>query len=327
MKRSILVLLGCALCTPTVAQAQEGPAALFPTGFHPAILTQGQTLDDAPTIYLPTAGNATPPTCESLFCVTAKNLAISQRLPLSAGAQPRILTRPQKGRLTVEGERFLYQPYPGQTGTDRFTYCAVSQAGGYSAPAVVEVVVEREELPTFDDLGGSESAYPAAKLCQAGVLSGEAAGSRRFFYPERQVTAGEFLVMTLAAAGEDGALPACVNTGLPGDSQLPGWLKPYLQKALALGILREEEPFDPDAIPTRAQAVVWAQRAAALQPVERYNLQLDDLAQIPPEAMESYLQLAAAGLLRCEGEKALPRQPLNRAYAAELLWPVYDRLH
>lgn len=323
MKRLPLLALGCALLSATAAYAQEEPTGFFPTGFDTRVLTRGQTLDEALTIYLP-RGSETAPACGSLSCVTAKNLPISQRFDIGQDAQARLLSRPRKGQVTLMGDHFLYRPYAGQTGSDRFTYCAVDRSGNYSAPAVVEIAIEREELPTFDDLTDSRIAYPAAKLCEAGVLSGEASGNGRFFYPQRTVTAAEFLVMTLAAVGEDEALPVCINTGLPQDGELPGWLKPYLQRAMELGILQPGEDFDPQATPTRAQAVVWAQRAASPEPVERYNLQLTDLAQVPAEAMDSYLQLAAAQLLRCEGEAAKPLEPLDRAYAAELLWPVCD---
>lgn len=128
-------------------------------------------------------------------------------------------------------------------------------------------------------MAGHSQEYAAVMLQEYGILSGEQVGGQTFFYPDRTVTRGDFLVMLMACIGLDQNLPVCVNTGLSNDVQIPLWLKPYVHAALDLGIL-EEKPFEAQEEITRAEAVVLVSRATGKQ-VGSGKLCYTDAEEIP----------------------------------------------
>ena len=143
-----------------------------------------------------------------------------------------VMQRPKKGLLQVKDNMFHYEPYLGMTGNDRFTYCAVDDKGNYSREVAVDLSIQKMlDGITFVDMQQNPSLYAAVKLHEKGVLTGEKVGSVSYFYPERGVTRGEFIVMLASAYGLEGDLKACVNTGMRDDTDIPLWLKPYVQLA------------------------------------------------------------------------------------------------
>lgn len=231
---------------------------------------------------------------------------------------------PEKGSLKLEGRTFIYTPYPGSTGEDSFQLAACDPYGNQSAAAYFHVSIEAAaQAPYFADMNRHPYEYSAIQLVKSGVISGEEIGSRRFFYPERSLTRGEYLVMLLSARGWDQDLPICINTGLTNDTDIPLWLKPYVKRAIEKGIVTEDT-FDTQKVPTRAEAVVLCSRAAQIQDILKYNLTIADLDKIPSWAMESYLNLAAYRILDLYDGYAYPNDPLDRGYSASLIWQLYQ---
>lgn len=52
-----------------------------------------------------------------------------------------LVTKPQKGRVEIEGSTYRYYPYDGVAGKDSFRYAAVDKTGRVSAPARVNLSV------------------------------------------------------------------------------------------------------------------------------------------------------------------------------------------
>lgn len=237
-----------------------------------------------------------------------------------------VRTAPQKGVLTSVGSGLVYVPYKDATGTDSAVICAVNESGNYSEDVALSITIEdSKDNFAFADMGSSPSHYAAIKLRQAGRIGGEQVGETWFFHPTREVTNGEFLVMILSALGEDGNLSPTVSTGLNKDSEIPDWLKPYVAKAITLGIIKEKT-FDVNDVPTRAEAVLLIDRALRKSPVRNYNLTLEDVGEIPSWALESYMKLAKYGMLGLYDNRAYPNKSLNRDYAAELIWGLFRNI-
>ncbi|WRS28467.1 Ig-like domain-containing protein [Oscillospiraceae bacterium MB08-C2-2] len=273
-----------------------------------------------------------PPVVEGMSISTVENIAVQSYLNVydSEGdaVSIQVTQRPTRGEVTFDGKAFRYRPYQNMIGPDSFTVCAVDSAYNFSKEATINVEIEKSPLGfVFTDMKNSPSAYAAIKLHQSGVATGQRVGNQWFFYPEHQMTKGEFLVMLLAAIGQDKSLPPTVNTGLPSDSIIPSWLKPYVKQGLALGILAKNEDFLPDQIPTRAEAVILTDRAAGITDVKQYNLQISDLSDIPSWAMQSYMDLAAYKMLDLYDGSAHPSQPLTNSYCADLIWQLYKHSH
>ena len=234
-----------------------------------------------------------------------------------------ISASPKKGQVTLVGDTFIYTPLPGAKGKDQFTFYAQDNRGNFSDTGVVTIQIERSSnSPYFADLQGSRYEYAAVKLADAGVISGEQFGGSRLFYPDRQVTGGEMIVMILAAMGQDKNLTPCVNTGLEKDSEIPMWLKPYLSRAMEHGIINSND-FDPTAVLRRAEAVQLIYRASGIKVPQRTSLQLRDVKEIPTTALQAYMALADQGLLEHYDGYSTPAAPLERGYAAGLLWGLY----
>lgn len=230
---------------------------------------------------------------------------------------------PQKGALSIEGCSFVYTPYPGVRGQDSFSITAHDRYGNRSGEAVIAISIDASSnLPYFCDMANHPYEYSAMKLSEAGIVSGETIGSRLFFYPQRQVTRGELLLMLLAARGWDKDLAPCVNTGLENDGGIPVWLKPYVRRAIDMGIITEQR-FETDTVPMRAEAVVLTCRAAQINDSLKYNLMLYDLDTIPDWSIEAYLNLTAYRMLDLYDGYAYPKRATDRAFAASLAWQLY----
>ncbi|MBC8570169.1 Ig-like domain-containing protein [Zongyangia hominis] len=233
----------------------------------------------------------------------------------------KITQQPTKGELKVSGMSFSYEPYPGETGKDRFSYCAVDSQGNYSSDAVVNIDLEKCSGTQYADMAKNPSAYAAVKLSEAGLMTGEKLGGTQLFYPERSVSRGELMMMLLAAKGYDKDLAACVNTGLDNDSEIPMWLKPYVASAMENGLITESS-FQASGVPTNAEAVVMVNRASGVDNATGVNLKVSDAGEIPDWATQSYMNLSAYGMLSTHDGSVYPTKELSRAGAADLVWAL-----
>lgn len=267
------------------------------------------------------------PVLEGALYETAENIAVYGTLrtydPEGDELLISVTAPPEKGQVSFEGAAFRYIPFPGETGSDQFTVTACDRYGNCSKKAVVSIsIASGSGLPYFCDMDRNLHEYSALKLAQAGIMSGEQIGARRFFYPEREMSRGELVVLLLACRGWDTGLSPCVSTGLQNDANIPLWLKPYIRQAMEKGIITEGA-FDTETVPTRAEAVVLCCRAAGIDDILKYRLDLRDVEKIPDWAMEAYLSLAAYRMLECGDGYAYPTAPLQRGYAAALSWQLY----
>ncbi len=298
----------------------EASFTLLPDADQAVAATLAYTMQAAPN---------SPPTVKGASYETLQGVRRYGRLvasdPDGDRLSYRLVTPPKKGQVTIVGDAFIYTPLPGAKGKDRFAFCVQDERGNLSPVGAVNIQIEKlAQSPYFTDLQGSRYEYAAVKLAEAGVLSGERFGGSRLFYPERKVTGGELVVMVLAAAGLDSNLAPCINTGLENDGEIPLWLKPYLNRAREAGVITGAS-FDPAAVPKRSEAVELICRAAGVKPPQRLNLRLRDVGEIPTGALPAYMALAEEGLLEHYDGYSTPAAPLDRGYAAGLLWGLYSR--
>lgn len=146
-------------------------------------------------------------------------------------------TAPKKGSVTVQGDVFTYTPFEGKSGDDSFTYTATDAGGNVSAPATVKVTVEKTKSGvTYQDTGDCAGAAAAQYLAEAGVFTGPCMGGSYYFEPDRTVSRGEFLAMTMELAGLEAN--AVTMTGFSDDDAIPTWAKAYAAAGLADGIVQ-----------------------------------------------------------------------------------------
>lgn len=231
---------------------------------------------------------------------------------------------PQKGSIVFDGCSFIYKPFTGATGKDKIQLKAVDAKGNYSKPATIYIDIEkRNRKPVkYVDMNRNWAEYSAIKLHQNGIFTGDKVGNSLFFHPEKSVSNGELIVMILTATGLDKQMQPCVNTGLQNDASIPLYLKPYIKVAMENNIITEKT-FYPNNIPTRAQSVVFVDRASKISDVNKYNLNFNDLGSIPTWALKSYMNLGAYRMLDSYDGSIYPLKPLDRAYMADIIWQLY----
>ena len=181
------------------------------------------------------------PIAEDSALETYKNLENTGRLKVTDPEGQKLtftVTRgPKRGTLDLkEDGRFTYTPKKNKVGVDSFTYTATDPAGNVSREATVTVqILKPADGARYTDTVGTGYEFAAEWLKSTGIFAGEQLGDDCCFSPERAVTRGEFLAMTMKALGLEGD-PLAEATGFEDES--PAWLKPYLAAAQRSGLVR-----------------------------------------------------------------------------------------
>ncbi len=254
----------------------------------------------------------------------AKTGTIAASDPDGGSVTLKLVKKPQKGTVSFSGLTYTYQPFKDMSGADSFAVCAVDELSAYSREATVSVRIEQAKKGFFYlDMQDNPSNYAALKLRDAGILVGEKIGSAYLFQPDRIVDRGEFIVMLLAAAKLENTVTPTINTGLPNDTKIPGWLKPYVKAAVDAKIIAKDQPFVHYEVPIRAEAVLMCANAAKITDVKDFDLTMPDVGAIPDWAQHAYQKLAAYRMLDLHYENAIPYGALTHSYSADLLWQLY----
>ena len=181
------------------------------------------------------------PIAEDSAMETYKNLENGGKLKVSDPEGQKLtftVTRqPKRGDLELrEDGTFTYTPKKNKVGVDSFTYTATDPAGNVSREATVTIqIIKPTDAAMYTDTAGTDCQFTAEWLKNTGIFAGEQVGNDCCFNPDRTVTRGEFLVMTMKALGLAGDENA-ESTGF--EDQCPGWLKPYLAAAQRSGLVR-----------------------------------------------------------------------------------------
>lgn len=181
------------------------------------------------------------PIAEDSAIETYKNLENGGKLKVSDPEGQKLtftVTRqPKRGTVEVrEDGSFTYTPKKNKVGVDSFTYTATDPAGNVSREATVTIqIVRPTDAAMYTDTAGTDCQFTAEWLKNTGIFAGEQLGDHCCFNPERAVTRGEFLAMTMKALGL-AADEQAEATGF--EDECPGWLKPYLAAAQRSGLVR-----------------------------------------------------------------------------------------
>ncbi|SDM81077.1 Ig-like domain-containing protein [Acetanaerobacterium elongatum] len=283
----------------------------------------------APTAALTAQGEKEnfAPKVNSKQCITLKNVPIwgyiEQYDPNGDKTELLLVKSPEYGNVTLYGSTFIYKPYPDITGADSFIVAAKDSVGNLSGNAGISVTIQDNNWDAgYCDMKSSPAQYSAIMLTKSSILSGERIGTADFFKPKSVVGSGEYLVMLLAAMGTKEDLAPCVSTGLENDHEIQLWLKPYVQYASKLGII-SGNAFEPDKLLTKCEAVTLTAKAAGMKDVYTKPMYIKDVGRIPAKDLQSYINLAAYGMLNLYDGYARPDEPFTRADAADLLWQLY----
>lgn len=224
---------------------------------------------------------------------------------------------PQKGEIEWIGTSYVYRPYPGKTGQDSFSFCVTDDNGNISQTGVAKINIDKKNRPYYIDMDHNPYQYSAIKLSGMGIIDGNSVGGIHLFHPEREVSGGEYILMILSLLNKTDVEP-CVNTGLKNDADIPLWIKPYVKKAMELGIITTKEFYTTEHI-SRAEAVILTSKAANLPNVQRVSMKIFDKNSIPDWSMQAYMNMYAYNMLELYDGSAYANTKLTKDYAAALL--------
>lgn len=178
------------------------------------------------------------PTAHDLTVRTYRGVACQGQLEAEGGQglQFALVTQPKKGTVTLEGATFTYTPKENVTGSDSFTYAAVSGEGVSSLPATVRITIEKVRSGVRYADTPPDTAPAAQYLAEKGIFTGAQIGDKWYFEPLRTVSRGEFLAMVLETAGVQ--VTDVTVTGFCDDITIPAWAKGYATAGVAQGIVK-----------------------------------------------------------------------------------------
>ncbi|MDE6107338.1 MAG: S-layer homology domain-containing protein [Oscillospiraceae bacterium] len=232
----------------------------------------------------------------------------------------RIVTQPGKGTVTQAEDgsaAFTYTPNNNKTGKDAFTYVAVDSVGNTSAPATVNIRIEKQKTKvTYADMTGVEGHREAIHLAEEGLLIGEQVDGQYFFHPEEVMSRSQFTALALAVSGMD-PLEGVTLTGFSDDEAIAVWAKPYVSAALRSGIVQGSATADGSVIFRSDEPITTAEAAVVLNRA----LRVTDVANVMAEGDSLWYAQAVANLDSCGAmpASAIPQEPLTRAQAAIMI--------
>lgn len=271
-----------------------------------------------------------PPTAKDSRMETYKNIANDGTLDASDPEGGRLtytlVKEPRRGTVELrEDGTFTYTPDHNKVGRDSFLYTAADEAGNCSEEATVEIEILRPaDKVTYADMTGDPGHFAALWMREQGLLTGETVAGVPCFHPERPVSRGEFLAMTMKLLGREPGEDA-LQTGFADESDTPLWMQPYIATALQWGVISGVDSddgivFRPTTAMTRAEAAVLLQNA--LQLPEREDITVFADEAVPAWAARSMEALSCAGI----DLHSISAENLTRRDAAKLLRQVAELL-
>lgn len=273
-----------------------------------------------------------PPAAEDCNFETYKNIPNSGTLsvtdPDGDSFAVNLVKEPRRGTVIFgENGTFTYTPMENKVGKDTFVFTATDSAGNTSQEATVTIqILKPLDKTTYADMSGDSDHFYAVWLRDQGLLTGEQVAGYACFNPEKEVTRGEFLAMTmklLDAKPEQTAL----TTGFADEKNTPSWLQPYLVSALKSGMITgvtsdDGMVFRPSTALTKAEAAVMLQNALNL-PGEMETEVFAEYSAVPAWAQSSYTALSCAGI---QLNPTLSAETMTRRETARLLYQVSSLL-
>ncbi len=314
------------------------------TTFTYAAKAEGTDYSDAATVTIvitePAAG---PLIVEDFNFTTQKNTPHSgQLIGHSTDQAPtnftfQIVTAPTKGEVEVTDVHtgnFVYTPFLDQTGEDEFTYRIV-YAPYESAIATVGITIEdtpAEQLFKYADLDPHWAAYSASKLVERDITVGEKIGDQYFYYPDKQLTRGDVILLITAAVGLESLPEASAEFKFADDSTIPSWLQQPAYRAAAAGIIKgvgrgSSVYLDADSPLTRIETLVMLNNTINPDAASDINLDYADVASVPEWGIQPVKNMEGYGLLKgFEDNTIRPYNLVTKAEGGELVYQLVKYL-
>ena len=266
------------------------------------------------------------PTAKNSSLETYKNIAnqgtLSATDPEGDKLTYTLKKAPKKGTVDLQEDgSFTYTPSKNKVGKDSFTYLVTDSAGNRSNEATVSIeILKPTDKATFSDMKGQSGEFYALWMKEEGLYGGESIAEKLCFSPDKPVTRGEFLVMSMKLLGAEPA-DAMLTSGFADEEETAGWLRPYIVTALRCGIVTglsspEGRIFSANSFVSEAECAVMLGNMLGLSGSGEKPVFATD-STVPAWAEDSYSALACAGISLSDSQEAM-----SRLEVAELLYEV-----
>ena len=224
-----------------------------------------------------------------------------------------LIHQPKRGQVELRQDgTFTYTPRNNKVGVDSFTFTATDPAGNVSREATVTVqILKPTDSRQYTDTVGKPCRFAAEWMRNSGLFVGEQVGGENCFFPEKEVSRGEFLAMVTKLLQIPQGDPASIS------SDAPGWLKPYLAAAVRSGLVAglPQETFAYEEPITAEEAAVILQNALDLS-ISHGAMETMSQEDVPQWAAASLCAMTEHGVDLTAG------QTLTRGQVAEVLYRV-----
>lgn len=236
-----------------------------------------------------------------------------------------VVRKPKRGTVELRDDgSFTYTPKKNKVGVDSFTYTAADPAGNVSREATVTVqILKPTDARQYTDTAGTDCRFTAEWMRNTGLFVGEQIGQQSCFFPEKQVSRGDFMAMLVQTL--EIPLEQTEYEGIPED--VPQWLRPYMTAALRSGLIAgipERETFGADEPISGAEAAVMLQNALSLN-ISQQTLEVmnrdEKESDVPAWANVSVTALADNGITLDANTMLTRSQAANILYRASHLAP------
>lgn len=270
---------------------------------------------------------------------TAKNVAVFKSAlaadPDGDDISLRIVKYPSHGSVRISSDgQLVYRPLSEYTGNDSFEYSVVDEYGNSSGVSTANIKVSKPAADIyFHDMRNHWAHNSAIKMASTGLMTGENVDGRLLFNPEKDMTRGDFLALSLIMTGHEKDIPFVSKTVFADDGTIPANIKSYVQYAYDKGIVSGYENADSSINFESAGAVTKAEAAVMINKI--LNLESDtdalpsykDAHSVPAWADSAVSTLSSLGIISgnsdgyfCAGKR------MTRAEGAEMICKVADYL-
>ena len=223
-----------------------------------------------------------------------------------------------------EDGSFTYTPKKNKVGVDSFTYTATDPAGNVSREATVTVqILKPNDARQYTDTVGSDCRFSAEWMRNTGLFVGEQIGSEQCFFPDKQVSRGDFMAMLVQVL--ELPLEETGHEAIPSD--VPQWLRPYVAAAIRAGLtagVPARETFGAQEPVSGAEVAVMLQNALDLN-ISQQTLEVmrqdTGKSEVPAWATVSLTAMEDNGIVLDANTMLTRSQAANILYQAARLAP------
>lgn len=275
---------------------------------------------------------------------TKKNTELKSNLSASISGDEtfiyEIVTLPSNGTVTLTNSasgEFAYLPSGDYVGADLFTY-RLASGDVYSNIGTVSITVTTPSEPIipfyYEDMQEHWANYSASHLAARGYIIGENINDEFFYFPDREMTRGDFLLFILSLVEPTSAVQID-EIKFADDDLYPTWLLEKAKMAYALGIIKGSGSEGLTYLNayhkiTRAEAFIMISNLLISDNLivnAADDITYADKNTIPSWALQSIKNLSAYKIVQGDSNKNInPLDTINRGEAAELIYKVLKEM-